>query len=562
MDAPELPGYDILGPLGVGGSAEVWRARRRADGLAVALKVVHPARGDVEAALAEAGLLAGVRHPHVVHLYDVLPLPDPEHGRARQVALVTQLAAGGSLAQVLAHRHLLSPGEVVTVLHPVASALAELHRCGVVHGDLSTGNIVFRSDGMPLLADLGTARVVGEEALRGVGTGAADGMVAPEVVEGFPATRESDVYQVGALAWLCLVGAHPGPGFDRRPLAEVAPDLSPVVVDLVQRCVAPQPEDRPDVDEVGAALLEVAAPEPVEVAPDADPAHGVTQRLRQVALSDDAEQPPRRRWWQRSRRDPAPQEERARERRPRGAHRARRGEASTTARDGRAATERAEGGEAEVGRPLVIRGVTGAMALAAVTMLAVVLWPTADPTPAPPARTAPSVVEPDAETDEAEGSRDAAVATGGEAEQDPTSGSPSGVAAQTTGASASDGDAALLGAQVQALLDRRAAAWRASDPTLLEGVVAPGSEAESSETAQLEAAATTGVTYGEVSFDLVELEVLQEHRDALKVEAVIERSPVDVSRGGVVVLQEPAHTDRIRLELARSDDGWLFSAWG
>src|SRR5690606_4753627 len=130
--------------------------------LAVALKVIRPRTGDVDDALCEAGLLASVRHRHVVHLYDVLPLTEVGTGRPEAVVLVTQLAAGGSLAQLLSRRSILSPGELVTVLQPVAGALVDLHARGVVHGDLSTGNVLFRADGMPLLADLGTARVAGE----------------------------------------------------------------------------------------------------------------------------------------------------------------------------------------------------------------------------------------------------------------------------------------------------------------------------------------------------------------------------------------------------------------
>ena len=67
----------------------------------------------------------------------------------------------------------------------------------------------FPASDVRLLADLGTARIVGEQRLHGVGTGAGDGMVAPEVVEGFAATQESDVYQLGALARFAVTGEAP-----------------------------------------------------------------------------------------------------------------------------------------------------------------------------------------------------------------------------------------------------------------------------------------------------------------------------------------------------------------
>lgn len=558
MDPLTLPGYDVLGPLGSGGSADVWRARRRVDGLAVALKVVRPAGGDVSAALAEAGLLAALRHPHVVHLYDVLPVPAGGSGRTDQVVLVTQLAAGGSLAQVLTRRRLLSPGELVTVLHPVASALADLHGGGVVHGDLSPGNILFRSDGMPLLADLGTARVVGEHLLRGVGTGAQDGMVSPEVLEGFVATRESDVYQLGAIAWLALVGQVPGPGFDREPFAAVAPDLSPLLVDLVQRCLAPQPEDRPDADEVAAALLDVAAPEPVEVAPDADPVFGVTQRLRQAALDDAAEQPDQPApWWRRLR--PRPRGTSARERRARrgrrpGAHRA-------TGRQEPA--PRPPAGEGRAASTLV-RVLTTVVALAVLGMLAVVLWPAGGLVPgsAAPAGHAPVVAAVESADDlpAPEPAAHAADAADGAVSAATSALDPG------TGGAAADSDpaapeAAELSAQVQSLLDRRATAWRSADPDLLQGVVAQGSPAEASERAALTRARSEGVTYPEVSFDLVDLELVRDAGDRVEVEAVVASSAIEARRGDEVVLASPAREDRVRLELTRDDGAWALASW-
>ena len=79
----------------------------------------------------------------------------PAHG-----ALVP--LAGGSLGQVVAQREHLTPGETVTVIAPIARALAGLHDLGVVHGDLSPGNVLLDSTGRPVLADLGFSRLTGE----------------------------------------------------------------------------------------------------------------------------------------------------------------------------------------------------------------------------------------------------------------------------------------------------------------------------------------------------------------------------------------------------------------
>ena len=118
--------------------------------------------GDPERQAREAALLGELDHPHLVRLLEVVH--QPQRGGPPRVALVLELLAGGSLAALLARRGRLRPGEVVTAIAPVAAALAHAHENGVVHGDLSPGNIVFTGDGRPVLTDLGVARVLGETA--------------------------------------------------------------------------------------------------------------------------------------------------------------------------------------------------------------------------------------------------------------------------------------------------------------------------------------------------------------------------------------------------------------
>ncbi|WP_181009960.1 serine/threonine-protein kinase [Ornithinimicrobium sufpigmenti] len=547
--APQVPGYTLTGQLGTGASATVWRGRRVADGLPVAVKVVAPVDGRVDEALREAGLLARVRHQHVVHLYDVLPLR-AQDGDPPAVALVTQLAGGGSLAQVLGRRRLLSPGELVTVLQPVAGALADLHRLGVVHGDLSTGNIVFREDGMPLLADLGTARIVGEQRLRGVGTGAGDGMVAPEVVEGFPATQESDVYQVGALARLALTGQVPGPGFDRPELAEVAPDLPGLLVDLVERCMAGAPEDRPDADELAVALHAVAPPEPVEVAPDADAAHGLTQRLRQVAQEDEAARAGREQ---------------------RGAHRPERvdpdGRGPGTGRHGprrpgarrkdpgRQAGGRQAGGGQDGGQRT--RAVVGlAVGALLLVMLAGVGWSLGRSWWGG-SEASEIANEPDAQVADAE-SGAAEDAAGVSAQAVP---SPPPPAQHGPDADGEAVDADAVRQVVQDLVSARARAWEATDPGLLTTVLAAGSPVHDDESAELSRAREAGITYPRVGFEVRELAVQHEDPDRLHVEVTVVREPLEARDGGGWVLRTPSRSERVALELVRQEGRWLLWSW-
>ncbi|WP_134772878.1 serine/threonine-protein kinase [Ornithinimicrobium flavum] len=537
---PQVPGYDVGAPLGEGASSTVWRGRRRSDGLAVALKVVRPVTGDVDDALREAGLLASVRHRHVVHLYDVLPLAAAGAERPDAVVLVTQLAAGGSLAQLLSRRSILSPGELVTVLQPVAGALADLHARSVVHGDLSTGNVLFRADGMPLLADLGTARVAGERG-GAWGTGAGDGMVAPEVLEGFPATPESDVYQVGALAWLALTGRPPGPGHDRVPLEEVGTDLDPALVELVTRCTAPQPEDRPDAEELATALMGVATPAPVEVAPDADPAHGLTQRLRQLAQQDEAEadevEPgPRWRRWAASVRRARRVDDAAAvgpEARRGGAHR------EAPAEEGRRSSPWAV---ALVFLVAAVAGAAGFLLVGGSVREVVAGRGGDDGAVVSSAQVLPSVGRGD----------EAAAGTTG----------PVVAAATTSGpVPGEDPLGEGLRSAVQELVDVRAEAWEASDPALLADALAEESPAMAWDARELERARSEEVTYPHVAFEVDDVEVVEETERGLLVTATVVRAALEARDDGGWLLRAPRQVDTVQLELVREDDRWQLWAW-
>jgi serine/threonine protein kinase len=222
--APVVPGYILEELLGRGGSGEVWRARPRAGGEPVAVKVL--VRGDPERQVREAGLLAELDHPHLVRLQGVVRR-EVRNGPA-QVALVLDLLAGGSLAALLARRGRLRPGEVVTTVAPVAAALAQAHDRGVVHGDLSPGNIVFTAEGRPVLTDLGTARLVGETAGRAEVT---PPYVDPVVARGGAPGPASDVFGVAAAAFHALTGVAPWNAADPAGTLAVAargdlPDLA------------------------------------------------------------------------------------------------------------------------------------------------------------------------------------------------------------------------------------------------------------------------------------------------------------------------------------------------
>jgi hypothetical protein len=192
----KLAGYVIGRRLGRGVSGEVWQARVARSGEPVALKRIPVASAEAaRAACAEAALLASLEHPNLVRLHELRRADDA-------LVLVLDLAAGGSLAEVLATRGRLTPGEAITALAPVAAALAYAHDAGVTHGDLSAGNVLFSAEGLPLLSDLGVARLVGDDAPV-FGTPA---YIDPAVAAGSPPTPASDLFMLGGVLLHALTG--------------------------------------------------------------------------------------------------------------------------------------------------------------------------------------------------------------------------------------------------------------------------------------------------------------------------------------------------------------------
>ncbi|UOY03017.1 serine/threonine-protein kinase [Blastococcus sp. PRF04-17] len=272
---PVVPGYVLESLLGRGGSGEVWRAVPRRGGEPVAVKVL--VAGDPERQGREAALLGELDHPHLVRLIEVVH--QPRRGGAARVALVLELLAGGSLAALLARRGRLRPGEVVTAIAPVAAALAHAHGHGVVHADLSPGNIVFTAEGRPVLTDLGVARVLGEAAAGEVTPAYVD----PTVARGGAPGPASDVFGIAAAAFHALTGIAPWnaatPADTLRvaaegfvpDLAELAPDAPLRLVEVILRGLAVDPHDRGSAAAFALDLRHACRPEPVRL-----PVDGVT----------------------------------------------------------------------------------------------------------------------------------------------------------------------------------------------------------------------------------------------------------------------------------------------
>jgi serine/threonine-protein kinase len=270
---PAIPGYEILGNVGRGGTGVVYQARQLGLNRTVALKVLrHGAFAgaeDLGRFRAEARALARLEHPNIVRVYD-----SGEHGGCPYLAL--ELVEGGNLADRLAGGP-FAPRQAAQVVEALARAVHHAHERGIVHRDLKPANVLLAmgssapavgrgsaeppsADGIPKITDFGLAkrRDGGEgRTITGAILGT-PGYLAPEQAAGKskevgPAT---DVYGLGAILYSLLTGRPPFAGASladtlrqvrsgepvppRRLQPAVPRDLETVCL----KCLQKKPEER------------------------------------------------------------------------------------------------------------------------------------------------------------------------------------------------------------------------------------------------------------------------------------------------------------------------------
>ena len=208
--------FAVVRFLARGGMGEVYEVQdRHLRGIHVALKTIlsQYAADPVMRERFEREVLSarGVVHPNLCPMYDLGNWKRPE---GQLTYLTMKLLPGESLATRLSREGPLPGEETLCVLKQVGAGIAAAHDVGILHRDIKTGNIIVHGSGEQVFAwvtDFGLARAAlsDDTALTTHGVAGTPGFMAPELFYGSPPAKTSDVYALGVVAYVVLVGRLP-----------------------------------------------------------------------------------------------------------------------------------------------------------------------------------------------------------------------------------------------------------------------------------------------------------------------------------------------------------------
>src|SRR5690242_14788745 len=270
LQGQTLGTYYLESLLGVGGMAEVYRARDLVLQRDVAVKVLPRALAEdpnyVTRFRDEARVVAALAHPNIVPVYTF--------GEERGLLYLVMPIMRQSLRDLLDADGALPPSEAAQFALQVAAGLEAAHALGLVHRDVKPENVMLDADGHALLTDFGIARELATLKRREPRTLAATGLpvgtpeyMAPEQLEGRPLDQRADLYSLGVVLYELLTGSAPFRAETPYsvaakvlteqivPPSALQPALWPEIEAVVMRALSRHPQDRyPDTPTFAAAL--------------------------------------------------------------------------------------------------------------------------------------------------------------------------------------------------------------------------------------------------------------------------------------------------------------------
>lgn len=209
----KIPGYKILGKLGAGAMATVYKAKQLSLDRTVAIKVLPPKFAGnpqfIERFYAEGRAAAQLNHPNIVQAFDV--------GRAGDLYFfVMEYVDGRTVYDDIVKHKRFSEAEALDIIIQISEALEHAHSKGLIHRDVKPKNVMIAKEGVAKLADMGLARAITDKEAAEAEAGKAFGTpyyISPEQIRGEKDIGPpADIYSLGATLYHMVTGTVPFDG--------------------------------------------------------------------------------------------------------------------------------------------------------------------------------------------------------------------------------------------------------------------------------------------------------------------------------------------------------------
>jgi serine/threonine protein kinase len=279
MVSQKILHYQLVEKIGAGGMGEIYKAQDSRLNRLVAVKILSPGLStDPERRrrfFQEAQAASALNHPNIITLYDIISEGDLQ-------CIVMEYIGGKTLRDLIPSGGLPTP-QALQYGTQIASALTAAHSAGIIHRDLKPSNIMVTTSGLIKVLDFGLAKWV-DSGLSGQGgeaqstveqaltrEGSIIGTVSymsPEQAEGKHVDARSDIFSFGDVLYEMVTGKRAFEGRsgistlssilrdDVKPIYESAPDVPPLLEQIILRCLAKEPAARwQSMQEIEAALI-------------------------------------------------------------------------------------------------------------------------------------------------------------------------------------------------------------------------------------------------------------------------------------------------------------------
>ncbi len=244
--------YEILGLIGSGGMADVYKAKCHKLNRLVAIKVLKEEFSDDSGFLGkfqmEAQAAAGLSHPNIVNVYDVV-----DEGNIH--CIVMELIEGITLKSYILKKGKLEVKEAVGIAIQVAQGIAAAHEQKIIHRDIKPQNMIISRDGKVKVADFGIARAATTQTMTSEAMGSVH-YISPEQARGGYSDARSDIYSLGITMYEMVTGRLPFEGENtvaiaiaqlQEPITRPSfynPEIPVSLEGIILKCTEKKPERR------------------------------------------------------------------------------------------------------------------------------------------------------------------------------------------------------------------------------------------------------------------------------------------------------------------------------